>query len=110
MSRRHEKINKHIQRILGKILQEEVELPSGVLVTVSQVEAADNLRTAKAWLAVIPDQAEGKVLRKINKQVYELQGLFNQEINMHPLPRLSFLIDHGAKHAEKIERVLRELE
>lgn len=110
MSRRHEKINKHMQRILGRILQEEADISPDVLVTISDVEAADNLRTAKVWLAVIPEAAGNKVLRKINKQIYDIQGSFNQEMNMHPIPRIKFLIDHGADHAEKIERVLRELE
>ena len=110
MTYRLAKINKQIQRIFGEVLQREADLPVGALITVTQVEVAENLRSAKVWLTVWPPEMAAKALRQLRKQMYDLQGAFNRAIGLQPLPRLKLLIDHGAEQAAKVDRILRELE
>lgn len=109
MSRRLEKVNKHLQRICAEVLLTEAALPPAVLVTVARVNATPNLRSADVWLSVLPLEQGPLILKSLQKQLYDLQGDVNRKLNMRPLPRLILRLDRGAAHAEKIEQRLHEL-
>ncbi len=96
MSRRIEKVNKNIMRIFGEILQKEADLPEDVMVTVTKVDTTHNLRSTKIWLSVWPKEKTGKVLGLLQKQLYELQGLLNRQLNTNPLPRVQLKNDNYA--------------
>lgn len=110
MSRRTEKINKHIQRTLGEILQQEAEVPANVLVTISRVETTADLTSANVWLYINPIEQATKVLAALKAQLYQLQGSLNRKLILKPLPRIRLEVDYGAQHAEQIERRLNQLE
>lgn len=109
MPDRMAKVNKHIQRTFGEILQVEADLPPDVMVTVVSVETTKNLKTATVWLTVWPEKQAGKVIKKLKKQLYDLQGSLNRKIGLRPNPRIILSVDHGAQHAENIDRRLEEL-
>lgn len=108
-SHRLDKINSNIKQIFGEIIHKEAELPPDTMVTISAVETSINLQSATVWLLVLPFEKSQKTLNKLQPQMYHLQGLFNREIKIKPLPRLTLKIDHGAEHADNIERKLAEL-
>ena len=103
------KVNSHIKRVFSDILQKEADLPNDVLVTVSAVETTRNLRAADVWISVLPANKARQVLKKLKPQMYHLQGVLNRELDMRPLPRIKFRIDHGAEYSDKIERKLANL-
>lgn len=109
MKPRIQKINRHIQRTLGAVLQREADLPEGILVTISAVEVTPNLRSAKVWIYVQPPERGTEVLESLKTQMYELQGALNEQLVMRPLPRISFRLDQGIDHAEHITKKLAEL-
>ena len=100
------KVNKHIQRVLGEVMQKHAEIPGGLLVTISKVETAPNLRTALVWLYINPSGNGERILKLLQDQIYELQGYFNEAVRLHPLPRLSFKEDHGAEYAQHISSIV----
>ncbi len=103
------KVNKHIQRTFGEILQVEADLPLGAIVTVSSVETTKNLKVAIIWLSIWPEKKIGTTMKKLKKQLYDLQGSLNRKIRLRPNPRIVLSVDHGAQHAENIDRRLKEL-
>lgn len=109
MSRRLEKVNKHLQRICAEVLLTEASVSLDVLVTVSRVDTTPNLRSAEVWLYVLPLEKGPATLKSLQSQLYDLQGAVNRKLDMHPLPRLILRLDHGAAHAEKIEQRFNEL-
>lgn len=109
MSRRIDRVNKHLQRTFGKILQTEADLPKEALVTVSGVETTHNLRSATVWLSVLPSQYAEETLQGLKKQLYALQGLLNKQLKLKVLPRIYLKIDKGAEYAERIDRKLNSL-
>lgn len=109
MSRRIDRLNKHIQRTFGELLQREADLPKGVLVTISAVETAHNLQSAIVWLSIFPYEQAEKVLRSLERQLYELQGLLNRQLKLKILPRIKLKVDKGAQYAENIDRQLDKL-
>lgn len=108
-SHRMDQVNANIKKMFGEILLTEADLPEGVLVTVTDVDTTPNLRSAQVWLSIWPAGRAVEIIKKIKPQMYDLQGSLNRALNMHPLPRIKLLIDHGAEHAEKIQRKLDEL-
>lgn len=108
-SHRMEQVNANIKRMFGEILQVEADLSEDVIVTVTEVETTPNLRSAQVWLSIWPTDKGEEVIRRLKPQMYELQGALNRGLNMRPLPRVKLIIDHGAEHAEKIQRKLDEL-
>lgn len=110
MSHRIEKVNKHIQRVFGEILQKEVDLPADVLVTVSHVETAANLQSATIWLYIFPMNIAEATLKTLRGNLFHLQGMLNRSLDFRPLPRISLHIDRGTQHAQTIEQHLNHLE
>jgi ribosome-binding factor A len=110
MSRRIEKINKNIQRIFGEVLQTHADLPPDVLVTVSRVETAPNLRSAAIWLYIFPLAHAPNTMNTLFRQLYVMQGEVNRRLATRPLPRLFLKLDKGAQHADDISRMLKKLE
>ncbi|MDP3997328.1 MAG: ribosome-binding factor A [bacterium] len=109
MSRRLPKINKHIQRVFGEILLKEADLPVDVMVTVSMVNTAPNLKSAEIGLYVYPIERADEILKALNSQIYDLQGFLNRELDFRPLPRIRLRIDYGAQKSDNINQVLRKL-
>lgn len=110
MSERIAKINKHLQRVFGEILHEQADMPVDVMVTISKVDTRPNLKAATVWLYVNPLEKGEEVLASLRKQMYDLQGAMNRELDMRPLPRLVLRLDHGAEYAESIEKKLASLD
>lgn len=104
-----EKVNKHIQRTLGGILQREADLPGDTFVTISHVDTARNLQSSTVWLYISPSEMEGEVLNLLKPQMYDIQGSLNRRLRMHPLPRITFRADHGQINAQHVNDALHEL-
>lgn len=109
MSDRIRKLNKHIQRTFGEVLQEEADLPSDILVTIARVDTAKNLQSTTVWLYIFPLEQAENILKSLKSQIYDLQGSLNKKLHLKPLPRLLLRIDYGAQHAEDIDRKLSDL-
>lgn len=104
MSQRILKVNKHLQRTIGEILLVELDLPQDVLVTVSDVDTAPNLKSADVWLYISPIEKAEEVLEFLKPQMYEIQGSLNRKLEFRPLPRIKLRIDRGAEHAANVEQ------
>ncbi len=109
MNYRMKKIDKHIQRTFGEILQKEADMPADVLVTISRVETAANLAMTTIWLYVYPLEQATEILDHLKPQLYDLQGAFNRMLDLRPLPRIRLRIDYGAEYAETIDKTLDQL-
>ena len=109
MSRRIDRINKHLQRTFGEVLQRDVDLPPDVLVTISRVDTVPNLKSAEIWLYIQPIDQSEKVLAQLESQLYDLQGSLNRKLDLSPLPRIRLRIDYGAEHSDQIETTIRQL-
>ncbi len=110
MSKRIEKINRHLQRTVGDILLKEADLPLGVLVTISNVDTTPNLRFSDIWLYISPEDKAAETLEMLKKQMYDIQGALNRALEFRPLPRIRFRHDKGLEYADTINKKLNELE
>ena len=105
---RSQRVESLIQSELGKLLVREVEFPFGSLVTITTVEVDKKMDRAKVLLSVIPAKMGPGVLKMLTVQAGRLQFLLLKKINIKPMPRIMFELDHGLENAAKVEQVLND--
>ena len=106
MNPRIPKVNQLLQEELGSILLREIELPDGVLVTVTRVGATGNLQEAKVYISVMPEARLEDVFVVLNRNIYAVQQMLNKRLKMRPVPRIKWTIETKTSEAQRIEELL----
>lgn len=109
MSKRIQRVNELIKRELSQIILREIECPLNILITVTRVEAAANIRDASAFISVLPEKDFDKIFSILNKKIYEIQGKLDKRLKMRPLPRIQLIPEKETKAAGRIEDILVQL-
>jgi ribosome-binding factor A len=104
MNFRSERVGKLIREELSKMILREVELSA--LATITEVEVDKKLEGARVKVSVIPATEEKKVIDELTKNAGYLQHLLLKKINIKPMPRILFVIDHGNENAAIVEKLL----
>jgi ribosome-binding factor A len=94
-----------IQGELGKILLKEFEFP-GALVTITNVVVDKKLEGARVDVSILPAGKADEALLVLQKNQGRLQHLLLKKINIKPMPRIRFAIDHGPENAANVEKIL----
>ena len=105
MNFRSERVSKLVREELSKIIIREVEF-GDALVTVTAVEVDKKLEHAAVSVSVIPSGRSAPALASLNKMIGRLQHLLMKKINIKPMPRISFALDHGPENAARVEKIL----
>lgn len=109
MPERIKRVNALIQRELGDVLHESLELPKGALLTITKVVTSKDLHYAKIWISVHPFEYASEVLHLLQEQKLHLQYEFHQRIRLRVSPKISFLLDETAQRVQKIDNLLSTL-
>ncbi|MEK9186127.1 MAG: 30S ribosome-binding factor RbfA [Patescibacteria group bacterium] len=105
---RSERVASLIKEELGKILIEELEMPPGVLLTITEVFVTNKLENAKIMVSIYPSSESGKFFEILKKKQGELQFILSRKMNIRPMPRIEFEIDLGPERAARVEKRLME--
>lgn len=109
MSQRIEKINKLIGRIVSDIITRELNLKSGVFVTISKVDTSSDLRYTSVFISIFPPSETNYVTQTLEKEMYKIQGSLNKKLKTKFLPRIRFKIDTTESKADEIEKLLKKI-
>ena len=85
----------------------DIELP-GALITIIEVEVSEKLDRAVVNVSVIPSKQAKVALKLLTAKAGEFQHALIRKMNVRPVPRISFEIDHGPEKAATIEKLLIE--
>lgn len=110
MSTRITKINDLIRSHINEIITRELDLKSGVFVTIAKVDTTSDLRYTRVFVSIFPEKETGYTLKTLEKELYKIQGILNRKLHMKPLPRVEFRIDTTEVKADEIEKLLKNLE
>lgn len=102
---RAERVSELVKEQVSLLMIREVDF-HGALVTVTEVDVDKKLEHAKIKVSVIPATQEEAVLKGLEKSAGHLQHLLMKKINIKPMPRIAFAIDHGYENAAKVEKKL----
>ena len=111
MSRRVERVNSLLHREIAKIIDRDVPLPEGVLVTVTRVETSPDLRQARAFVTVLaPGLDEKKILSRVKEHESLIRSKVAPAITFRFLPEILILEDKALIREQKMRRLFAEVE
>lgn len=110
-SRRTAKVAEAIREIVSTTILFELKDPRIKNVTITSVDAASDLRTAKIYFSVMGDEkAESLCLHGLNSARGFIQSKVADRVQTRYTPVLTFVLDHGIKKSIEAARILRELD
>ncbi len=109
MSKRTAQAAELIQQKLSAIISREIELPPGVLITLTKVEISADLKFTKVWLVITPVEQVGKIYGMLRKQSKKLRQQLAEELNLQFVPTLNFRVDKSGMAVEEVEGLLEKI-
>ncbi len=105
------RLNAQLQRELGTLCESHIRpaMP-GVLITVTGVELAPNLRNANVFVSIYGAPGDGqRALNLLRNQRHLLQAGLARQVVMKYTPVLNFKLDGTAERADRVMNILKEL-
>jgi ribosome-binding factor A len=109
MSQRIEKINELLRQKLSESIIKELEFPPNTFVTITKVETTPDLKYAKIFITVLPDNSRGTALEILRKNSHHLYKILQKKLMTKFTPNLNFLIDEQELYAQDIDKLLDEI-
>ncbi|HEX2682076.1 MAG TPA: 30S ribosome-binding factor RbfA [Candidatus Dormibacteraeota bacterium] len=109
-SHRPERVAEGIRQMVAAFLTGNVRDPRVGFVTVTGVDVSADLAHARVRVSVMGSEEEkGKSLEGLASAARFLRAQLARELRLRLTPELRFELDRGLEHAQRIDRVLREL-
>ena len=109
-SHRPERVGELIRQTVGAFLTGDVRDPRIGFVTVTGVEVSPDLTHANVRVSVMgSDDEKAKSLEGLGSAARYLRAQLSRELSLRTSPELHFHLDRGIEHAQRIDRVLKEL-
>jgi ribosome-binding factor A len=111
MTTRTDRIDQLLREEIGAILAKDVQDPRIGFVTVTDVETAPDLSTARVWVSVIgqPDERV-KALRALEHAMPFVRHELGGRIRIRRIPELLIREDESAQRGTRVLQLLAELE
>jgi ribosome-binding factor A len=109
-SRRALKAAEAIREVVSMAILVEIKDPRVRDVTVTRVEMAPDMRSAKVYVSVMGDEKKQHLsLRGLESSAGFLQTKVAKRIDTRYTPRLTFVVDEGVKKSLEVMRILQEV-
>ena len=109
-SKRVARLNEQLKRELSELIRTQVRDRRVGVVTVTAVEMASDLGSARVFVRIIGDEAEFKeTLAGLEAAAPFLRGLLGRILHIRRIPELRFREDRSMEHARRIEQLLSEV-
>jgi ribosome-binding factor A len=109
-SDRMRRVNEAVREVLSdaiKLLKD----PRVGFVTITDVRTSPDLRHAKVYVSVLgPESERAATMDGLASAHGVLQSVVNRELRMKRTPTLEFVYDDTAERADRLERMLAEME
>lgn len=108
MSIRCQQVSNEIKHLLSEIIVKYVET-LGYFITITSLEISPDLKYAKAFITVIPENKSGSALSQLKKSYGLIQKHLKGKIRFYTIPKITFHIDEGDKKRREINEALEEI-
>src|SRR5215208_4916549 len=111
MTARTDRIDELLREEIGAILAKDVQDPRIGFVTVTDVETAPDLSTARVWVSVIgqPDERQ-KTIRALEHAMPFVRRELGSRIRIRRIPELLARTDDSVQRGTRVLQLLAELE
>lgn len=106
------RINSEVQKVLAETIRGEIKDPRiATLTSVVAVEVSPDLKTCKAWISVLGDEAAQKeTMAGLRSASGFIKSRLAKEINLRITPEVQFIMDqsiaYGVNMSHKIDEVM----
>ena len=105
-NRRIARINTLLQQEIDRYITRSFEPPQGVLITIEEVIASNDLSHAKVLVSVFPPSSAHVVLKDLQEQAKEIRYLLKKRLTLKMMPHIHFIADNREERAAHIYRIL----
>lgn len=110
MSLRIQRVNELLKQEIGGLILKELDFNRDTMVTITEVDASDDLQQAKVRVSIMPFLKAEKMLKVLNSQVFNLQKLLNKKLKMKIVPKIRFELDKSEERKTRIEQLLKKID
>jgi ribosome-binding factor A len=111
MSQRTDRLDSQIRQELMTLLQREMKDPRVGFATVTRVETARDLGSAKVWISVLGTPAEQQsALKALTDAAPWLRRQLGERLTVRHIPQLNIRHDDSIEAGDRVLRLLKELE
>lgn len=105
------RINEAVREVLSEALAEGLKDPRIGFVTVTAVETAPDLRSARVYVSILGDEEQRQEsLAALERSHGYLQSLIARQLELRNTPQLRFFYDDSIDKGFRIDELLREHE
>lgn len=101
-----DKVNSMIQEELSSLINELVEFPDVVFVTVKRVDVSPDLKRADVYVSLFPFGQRHRGIRVLAKAQKTLQKELGKHLSLKFTPRLKFIIDETEESMARVEELI----
>lgn len=111
MSQRTDRLDSQIRAELAGLLQREMKDPRVGFATITRVETARDLGTAKVWVSIMGTEAErAQTMKALTDAAPWLRRQLGDRLTIRHIPQLVIRHDDSIEAGDRVLRLLRELE
>ncbi|TME13408.1 MAG: 30S ribosome-binding factor RbfA [Chloroflexi bacterium] len=111
MTARTDRIDQLLRQEIGEILARDVQDPRIGFVTITDVETAPDLSTARVWVSVIGQPEErDRTIRALERAMPFVRHELGSRIRLRRIPELHVRTDDTAQRGTRVMQLLAELE
>jgi ribosome-binding factor A len=110
MPKRLERVNQLVREEISHLLQRELKDPRLGFVTVTEVDVAPDLRSARVYVSVLGSEADWRTsLAALESAKGYIHNWLVPRLRTRSVPHLTFHQDRSMAHAAHIQTLLEEL-
>lgn len=101
-----ERLASYIKKELAFFLHENISLPEGVFLSVTQVFMDDSLERVQVYISVFPEKFSFEVFKELKLLQKDARKFLASRIKRHKIPEIKFILDKNLDAESRIEKLL----
>jgi ribosome-binding factor A len=111
MSQRTDRLDSQIRSELMELLQREMKDPRLGFATITRVETARDLGSARVWVSILgTDEERDRTMRALTDAAPWLRRRLAERLTLRHMPQLVIKYDDAIEAGDRVLRLLRELD
>ncbi len=100
------KINELISQELSELIARDDDLPTGVMITITDVRTSGDLGYCDVTCSILPDERRADALAFLTEHAGRFRSALARTLVTRTVPQLRFRIDKREQHAAHIDALI----
>ena len=110
MNQRAQRVSEQLKKEVSSIIMDEIKDPRIGFVTVTSVEASNDLRHAKVYVSIYGDEIQkDESLEGLKKATGFVRREIGKRIKLRYTPEIEFKFDNSIEYGDKINKLISKM-